>query len=84
LKETLLLLEFAGRAPQSVTLVGVVPQRVAMGTELTAPVRAAISPAIRAIVEALARVGAPVKERPARSGVSAWPRGPFASAAACG
>jgi hydrogenase maturation protease len=64
LKEALLLLDFAGRAPQSVTLVGVVPERLAMGTELSPAVQNAVPKALDAIVEALAR-----------QHVTVWPRG---------
>ena len=76
LKETLLTLEFAGRAPETVTLVGVVPRRVAMGTELSAPVAAAVPGAIRSIVDRLEQLGEPVTRRasshPALDGAARW------------
>jgi hydrogenase maturation protease len=63
LKETLLTLEFAGRAPQTVTLIGVVPARVAMGTALSDPVAAAVAPAVAAIVERLQELRITVRPR---------------------
>ena len=62
-KEALLTLEFAGRAPRAVTLVGVVPERSDMGLELSGPVRAAVPAAIAAIVSALEASGATVQAR---------------------
>jgi hydrogenase maturation protease len=75
-KETLLTLEFAGRAPETVTLVGVVPARVATGTTLSDPVAAAVPTAISAVVDRLRRLGVPVEPRPNRrpvgSGCCPW------------
>ena len=75
-KETLLTLEFAGRAPETVTLVGVVPARVATGTTLSDPVAAAVALAISAVVDRLQRLGVPVKpranRRPVGSGCCPW------------
>jgi hydrogenase maturation protease len=71
-KEALLTLEFAGRAPREVTLVGVVPQRVGMSTELSDPVREAIPAAIRAVAAALARCGQAVVRRPNAKAVPPW------------
>jgi hydrogenase maturation protease len=64
LKETLLTLEFAGRAPETVTLVGVVPARVAMGTTLSDPVATAVPAAMTAILARLEQLGEPVRRRP--------------------
>jgi hydrogenase maturation protease len=47
-KETLLALEFAGRAPREVTLIGVVPAVTIMGLDLSAAVQAAVPAAVRA------------------------------------
>jgi hydrogenase maturation protease len=63
LKETLLTLEFAGRGPETVTLVGVVPARVVMGTTLSDPVASAVGAAVGAIVDRLQALGEPVKPR---------------------
>lgn len=62
-KETVLTLEFAGRAPHTIALIGVVPERVAMGTALSAAVHAAVPGAVAAIVAALERVGVSVRRR---------------------
>jgi hydrogenase maturation protease len=76
LKEALLTLEFAGRAPETVALVGVVPARVATGTTLSDPVAAAVPTAISAVVERLRRLGVPVapraSRRPVGSGCCPW------------
>ena len=62
-KEALLTLEFAGRAPGAVTLVGVVPERSDMGLELSHPVQAAVPAAVAAIVSALEAFGVTVDAR---------------------
>ena len=76
LKEALLTLEFAGRAPERVTLVGVVPARVAMGTTLSDPVAAAVPATISAVLDQLQRFGVPValraNRRPVSGGCSPW------------
>lgn len=56
-KETLLALEFAGRAPRDITLIGVVPAVTTMGLELSPAVEAAIAPAVAAVAAALAAAG---------------------------
>lgn len=63
LKETLLTLEFAGRGPETVTLVGAVPGRIAMGTTLSAPVAAAVPTAIAAVADRLVRLGVLTRRR---------------------
>ncbi|MFI5181004.1 MAG: hydrogenase maturation protease [Thermoanaerobaculia bacterium] len=63
LRETLLLLEAAGQAPETVTLVGVEPERVGTGIGLTATVRDAVPAAAEAVVEALTKVGSPPARR---------------------
>jgi hydrogenase maturation protease len=63
LKETLLLLEFAGRGPREVLLVGVVPMRTLQGLGMSDPVRAAL-PAVQAeILRELERLGTPAIPR---------------------
>jgi hydrogenase maturation protease len=67
LRQALLTLELAGRAPEEVLLVGIVPERVELGTELSPHVRAAL-PAVEAVVTAeLRRLGVEParRERPA-------------------
>jgi hydrogenase maturation protease len=63
-KETLLALEFAGRAPRDVELIGIVPAVTTMGLELTPAVEAAIPAAVHAVVAALERAGIAVTQRP--------------------
>jgi hydrogenase maturation protease len=63
-KETLLALEFAGRAPRDIALIGVVPSLTAMGLQLSPEVEAAIPGAVLAIVAALERAGVAVLRRP--------------------
>lgn len=63
-RETLLALEFAGRAPRDVALIGVVPAVTTMGLQLSEAVEAAIPAAVSAVVAALERAGAAVLSRP--------------------
>jgi hydrogenase maturation protease len=60
-RETVATLEFAGRAPREVTIIGVVPQTTALSTELSAPVTAALPEAVEAVAAALERSGLRVR-----------------------
>jgi hydrogenase maturation protease len=71
-KETLLALEFAGRAPREVALIGVVPAVTTMGLELSPAVTAAIPGAVLALVAALERGGVAVHQRPAPAEREPW------------
>ena len=62
-KETLLALEFAGRAPRVVELIGIVPAVTTMGLELSPVVEAAIPAAVQALVAALERAGIATRKR---------------------
>ena len=62
LKETLLTLEFAGRAPREVLLVGVVPVDTEMRTGLSAPVQAAVPAVLETVLAELAAAGLPAAE----------------------
>jgi len=62
-RETLATLEFAGRAPEDVTIIGVVPARTALTTTLSAPVAAAVPGAVEAVAAALERSGCTVEPR---------------------
>lgn len=62
-KEALLTLEFAGRAPRELTLIGVVPARTGLAVFLSPPVEAAVAPAVAAIVRALEQSGETVSPR---------------------
>ena len=73
LKETLLTLEFAGRAPDTVTLIGVVPARVAMGTTLSDPVATAVPAALTAVISQLNALNIPVRRREFVNGDNRYP-----------
>jgi hydrogenase maturation protease len=62
-KETLLALEFAGRGPRDIALIGIVPEVTTMGLELSPAVAAAIPTAVLAVVAALERFEVPVRRR---------------------
>lgn len=72
-KETLLTLEFAGRAPETVTLIGVVPARVAMGTTLSDPIASAVPVALTAIIDQLRRLDIQVRRRQSVNGTGYCP-----------
>lgn len=71
-KEALLALEFAGRAPREVVVVGVVPGNTGMALDLTPAVRAAIPAAVDAVIAALRRFGAVVARRDVSRPVARW------------
>ncbi|MBZ5556285.1 MAG: hydrogenase maturation protease [Acidobacteriia bacterium] len=71
-KEALLTLEFAGRGPRDVVLVGVVPGDVGMALELTDPVRDAVPAAVEVIAGTLRRFGVPVAHVHAEPGPAPW------------
>jgi len=60
LRDVLALAELRGALPGEIVALGVQPGEVQMGTELTAPVAAAIDALVERAVERLARWGAPV------------------------
>ena len=72
-KECVLTLEFAGRAPAYITVVGAVPSECGMSLELSPPLRASVPAAADAVAEALARHGDAVRLRPADAVVAARP-----------
>jgi len=71
-KDALHAVEFAGRGPLTVTLVGVVPGSVGMGTELTPMVAKAIPQAIERIVKTLGGFGQTVRRRRDAAPISPW------------
>ena len=71
-KETLMALEFAGRCPRDIVLVGIVPDVTTMGLELSPAVAAAVPPAVLAVVKALERFGAVVSRRAQPLSVGPW------------
>ena len=62
-KDALFALDFAGRAPREVVLVGVVPQSTEMSLELSPAVRAAIPTVLDHVVRALESAGFTVCRR---------------------
>lgn len=72
IKETLLTLEFAGRAPAELLLVGVVPHDTGMRTGLAPPVQAAVPAVLAAVGEELARLGVPMRERRSPGDPDLW------------
>ena len=62
-KDALLTLEFAGRAPRELTLIGVVPARTELAATLSPDVAAAVRPALSAVVSVLECAGAAVTRR---------------------
>jgi hydrogenase maturation protease len=62
-KDALFALDFAGRAPREIVLIGVVPETQAMGLELSPAVQAAVPAAVGLIAQALADGGSPARRR---------------------
>lgn len=62
-KECVFTLEFAGRAPAHITIVGAVPSAVGMSLELSDAVSAAVPVAVEAIAVALTAHGHPPRPR---------------------
>ena len=62
-KDALFALDFAGRAPREVVLIGVVPQTTAMGLELSPAVQAAMPAVMDHLVRALQHAGVSVTRR---------------------
>ena len=71
-KEALLMLEFAGRAPRELRLVGIVPERTEMAVQLSPAVRAALPLAVEAIVTLLVRFGEQPIRRPHPCAAESW------------
>jgi hydrogenase maturation protease len=76
-KDALFALEFAGRAPREVVLIGVVPATTAMGLELSPPAQAAVTGAVAHVVHALRQSGSTILRRE-HTEVSppCWPHSP--------
>ena len=62
-KETLLMLELEGEAPDEVLLVGVVPGKVETGVGMTHALRDAVAPALERVAAELERLGHPAVRR---------------------
>lgn len=63
LKEALLTVDAAGGGPDSVTLVGVIPEWIATGVALSPQVEAAVGPAVIAVLQALKALGVSPRRR---------------------
>lgn len=72
LKDTLLTLTLAGRAPREVIVVGAIPERVAMGNALTPALQAAVAPAARVVVDELVAMGIEPSPRDDAGPVGPW------------
>ncbi len=71
-KDTLLMLEFVGRAPNDVVVIGVVPEATGFGTGLTDRVRAALPGALIALAGIVEGWGCPVTKRTRPGATPAW------------
>ncbi|MFI5178151.1 MAG: HyaD/HybD family hydrogenase maturation endopeptidase [Vicinamibacterales bacterium] len=80
-KEALLTLEFAGRAPSEVVLVGVVPETVGMRLGLSPALRGAIPSAVYAVAVALEKFGHEVTVRSRTRTETPWWTPPVAQQA---
>jgi hydrogenase maturation protease len=72
-KDALFALDFAGRAPREVTLIGVVPATTEVGLELLPAVAAAVPRAVEEVVKALAGAGVTVRRRDRIEVFPRWP-----------
>jgi hydrogenase maturation protease len=78
-KDALFALEFAGRGPREVVLVGVVPATTAIGLELSPAAQAAVPVAIGEVVRALRRFGVTIDRRRFTEVQPSWPPVPVLS-----
>lgn len=72
LVEALLFAEFSGKCPQDVLLVGVIPENVELGCHITKALRAAVVPAISAVLAELTRLGIQPRLRKCALAPSIW------------
>lgn len=71
-KEALFALDFAGRGPRDVVLIGVTPSHVGMDLDLTPAVRGAVPAAMNAIAATLERFGHIVRRRQMPTQATPW------------
>lgn len=71
-KETLLYLDMAGKGPEEVLLVGIIPGRVEKGLFLTPDVAAAVPVAAEAVADELRRIGIAAQRRPGAAPARPW------------
>jgi hydrogenase maturation protease len=72
LRQALLTADLAGRAPAEVLLVGVVPERVELGTELSRPVRESLPLVESVVVAELRRLGVEPERRRHPPDAATW------------
>jgi len=72
LREALLALEFNGRAPKEIFLIGIVPAATSYVTGLTEPVREAVEQAVAMVVDTLRDLGHAPRRRPEALPVDNW------------
>jgi hydrogenase maturation protease len=72
LKEAILTLEFAGRAPTSIVLVGVTPHQTRPGPGLSPVVRDAVPRAVSAVLHEVLRHGIPVTRKRQHAPPDIW------------
>lgn len=72
LREALLQAELTRTGPQEVLLVGVIPDVVAQGTSLSAPIRAALPRVQELVVAELSRLGAEPERRSEPEPANIW------------
>jgi hydrogenase maturation protease len=71
-KEVLLTMEFAGRGPREVLLVGAVPAETAMGVHLSPAVREAVPLAVAEVLRELEGLGRPARRRASPLAPDIW------------
>ena len=71
-RESLLMADCEGGAPEQVCLVGVAVASCALGAELTDAVRAAVPEAVEVVASELQRLGVPVRERKPAGTPDVW------------
>ena len=72
IKEALLTVAAAGKGPREVLLIGVVPEWVATGVQLSRPVRSSLAPAIGLAITELERLGYRPRMRPVPRHPDTW------------
>lgn len=80
LAQCLAQLRLVGRAPTKVIVVGVVPQSCFLGSSLSSPVLAAVSPAVETIAAIIAERGVPCHRRPVQERFRPWWETAFSAA----
>jgi hydrogenase maturation protease len=74
LDEVLTALDLAGRGPSEVLLIGVIPDSVATGTGMSAPLRATVPAVVHQVQAELGRLGHPVVSKASAAPPPWWSR----------